>query len=102
MYNMHMTGLPITYYAVFDFQYTKASFMTQHQHYRLGVDHKFFNFRVFWKWIAYAMFYCFLMNVFCIYVPSISDSPGGREFGLWACGHTVLACSVLLCNIKML
>lgn len=28
MYNLHMTGLPITYYAVFDFQFTKASFMT--------------------------------------------------------------------------
>jgi magnesium-transporting ATPase (P-type) len=102
MYNMHMTGLPIVYYSIFDFQYTKAAFMKHPEYYKLGFDHKFFNFRVFWWWIAYAMIYCGLMNVFCIYVPSIVNGFEGKGFGLWACGHTVLECSVVLCNIKML
>ena len=75
--------------------------MNQAHYYRLGCDHKFFNLRVFWWWIGYAIFYCLLMNAFCIYVPSISDSKEGKGFGLWACGHTVLACCVLLCNLKM-
>ena len=55
MYNMHMTGLPIVYYSVFDFQYSKSVFMTTPSHYRLGPDGKFFNFSVFYIWIGYAM-----------------------------------------------
>lgn len=99
---MHMTGLPIVYYSVFDFQYSKSVFMTTPSHYRLGPDGKFFNFSVFYIWIGYAMIYCGLMNLFCIYAPSISASPEGKVYGLYSCGHTVLACSVLLSNLKML
>lgn len=102
MYNMHMTGLAVFYFAIFDFEFSKSTFLSQPQHYELGFGHNFFNFKVFWQWIGYAMIYCALMNIFCIWVPSNSDSAEGKLYGLWASGHLVLACSVLLCNLKML
>ena len=99
---MHMTGLPIMYYALFDFQYTKQMLMNEPILYKLGFEGKYFNFRVFWWWIGYAMLQCLLINYMCIVFPQNSPAENGKTFSFYASGHQVLAVCVLLANLKLL
>ena len=39
-YNIFFTGLPILYYAVFDFEFEKKNLQTDHRHYRIGFKSK--------------------------------------------------------------
>ena len=54
MYNIIFTGVPIAWYAVFDFQYQKNVLMFNPSLYAYGMKEKGYNFNVFWGWVLYG------------------------------------------------
>ena len=53
---MNFTGLPIQWYALFDWQYSKATLIKEPIHYRLGMENRCFSTGIFWRWLVYAFF----------------------------------------------
>lgn len=54
-YNIIFTGLPIIWFAVFDFEYEKEVLLRNPKLYRIGLDNVFFTPTVFWRWFVYAV-----------------------------------------------
>jgi phospholipid-transporting ATPase len=55
LYNVIFTGMPIIWFAVFDWEYPKEEFMKHPRHYKIGLENIFFNSYVFWRWFFYAV-----------------------------------------------
>jgi len=47
MYNISMTGLPIMYFALFDFEYSKLNFLRCPNYYKIGMMNACFGYRIF-------------------------------------------------------
>jgi len=54
-YNIFFTGAPIVWFAVFDWEHDKETFLNDPSLYRIGLDDVFFNKTVFWRWFFYAV-----------------------------------------------
>lgn len=50
LYNISFTGGAVFYWGVMDFKYTKAKSMSEPLLYKVGIDGKLFNHKVFWGW----------------------------------------------------
>ncbi len=55
LYNIMFTSLPIMWFAVFDWEHDKSTFLTNPRMYRIGLDDVFFNKWVFLRWFLYAV-----------------------------------------------
>ena len=55
LYNISFTSLPIMWFAVFDWEFSKEKFLNEPKLYRIGLDDVFFNKWVFWRWFFYAV-----------------------------------------------
>lgn len=55
LYNMSFTAIPIMWFAVFDQEHDKETFLTQPKLYRIGLEDVLFNKWVFWRWFFYAV-----------------------------------------------
>ena len=53
---MNFTGLPIQWYALFDWAYSKATLIKNPGLYRLGMVNSCFSTSIFWGWLTYAFF----------------------------------------------
>ena len=53
-YNVVFTGLPVCWYAMFDWQYSKQEFLDNPYLYKIGLKNKCFNSFIFWRWYFYA------------------------------------------------
>lgn len=49
-------SVPIVWYAIMDFQYSKRKLMTNPKYYDLGLKNKCFGTRVFWLWFINGAF----------------------------------------------
>jgi len=56
LYNIVFTGLPIIWYAVFDWEASKETFLTRPHLYRIGLEDVYFNTFEFWRIFFYAVF----------------------------------------------
>ena len=104
MYNMFFTGVAPMWWALFDFEHTKETFMKTPRLYRIGMDHTKFSMKIFWTWIAFATYQTVLLLFFCIvFIQMNPEVPeGGLIYNFWASGHmTYLAC-VILANFCLL
>lgn len=54
-YNVAFTGLPIIWFAIFDWEYSKKTFLKKPKLYRIGMEDVCFNAFVFWRWFFYAV-----------------------------------------------
>jgi phospholipid-transporting ATPase len=54
-YNIFFTGLPIGWFAVCDWQYTKQELLSNMKHYSIGLENKCFNPFRFWTWYFMAV-----------------------------------------------
>lgn len=53
-YNILYTGMPILWYAVFDWQFPKETLLENPKHYRLGLQNRCFHPVLFWSWYFMA------------------------------------------------
>ncbi len=54
-YNLALTAIPIIWFAVFDWEQEKATFLVNPRLYQIGMDDVFFNKAAFWRWFFYAV-----------------------------------------------
>jgi phospholipid-translocating ATPase len=54
-YNLALTAIPIIWFAVFDQEHEKETFLATPRLYKIGMDDVFFNTAAFWRWFFYAV-----------------------------------------------
>ena len=95
--------MPIVYYALFDFQHPKSTFLAQPHLYRIGLFSRSFGTRVFWYWFSYAFLQALLIYYICFYAIETTLMPSGTSGGgLWLSGSVVYAGVVIIANVKIL
>lgn len=61
LYNTLMTGLPVGWLAVYDWQYSKQELLNNPAHYKIGLKNKCFSPWIFWRWWFYAIWQSFFI-----------------------------------------
>lgn len=102
LYNVIFTGLPIIWFAVFDWEYDKAQLMRQPKLYRIGLEDVFFNVWVFWRWFFYAVWQGTLLCFLAFYSLDTALSPKGMVGCLNNDGNFIFGTIVLVVNLKVL
>lgn len=64
LYNLAFTAIPIIWYAVFDWEHDKETFLNKPSLYKIGMIDVYFNFGAFWRWILYAVG----QGIFIVYI----------------------------------
>ena len=54
-YNLMFTGVPIMWFACYDWEYDKKTLLSRPKLYRIGIEDVYFNQTVFWRWFFYAV-----------------------------------------------
>ena len=92
------------WWALFDFEHTKETFMNKPRLYRIGMDHTKFSMKIFWTWIAFATYQTVLILFFCIvFIQMNPEVPeGGLIYNFWASGHMTYLVCVILANFCLL
>ena len=52
---MAFTAFPIGWYSCFDYEYTKDVLLRRPFLYKIGMENKYFNKYVFWRWCTFAL-----------------------------------------------
>ena len=60
VYNVCFTGAVLFYWGVIDYRYMKQKFLDEPLLYRVGMEAKLFNTKVFWLWNLYACYQALL------------------------------------------
>lgn len=93
LYNVSFTGIPIMFYCLFDFEFSKKDLMANPKHFRLGLEDKSFTTLRFWSWCLYAGYHSVIILVFVFICSEQSLMEDGKNYNFWAGGHNVyLAC----------
>lgn len=66
LYNITMTSLPIMFYALFDFEYRKDTFLRKPHLYKLGMESRAFGRTIFIQWLIYALLHGALIYFVCL------------------------------------
>ena len=53
-YNVVFTGMPVCWFSVYDWQYSKPTFLENPGLYTIGLKNKCFSKFIFWRWYFYA------------------------------------------------
>lgn len=77
-YNLVFTGMPICWFAVFDWQYKKEVFLADPSLYKIGLKNKCFSRFIFWRWYLYATWQSFAIMLFSLEVLDYTTSFGIR------------------------
>lgn len=67
LYNIFMTGGPIMYYCLFDFEFDKREFLRFPKYYRIGMHNACFSYKIFLQWLSYALVVGFCVYIICFY-----------------------------------
>ena len=67
LYNIVFTSLPIMWFAIFDWEHSKETFLKTPKYYRIGLDDVYFNKSIFWRWFFYAVWQGALLMAITFY-----------------------------------
>ena len=56
-YNLLYTGMPICWFSTFDYQHSKAAFLSNPGHYSIGIKDQCFNPYIFWYYYISAIWH---------------------------------------------
>lgn len=101
-YNLALTAIPIIWFAVFDWEHDKATFLTQPKLYKIGMDDVFFNKAAFWRWFGYAVWQGVLIAFLVVYTFDNAVIQHGQQSGLALEGNYIFYTIVVVVNIKVL
>lgn len=99
---MNFTGLPIQWYALFDWQYSKNTLVKDPNHYRLGMENRCFSTKIFWGWLIYAFFQGIMILVFGLVFSCDTVVPNGKTYNFWDGGHFVYFLCIFLVSAVLL
>lgn len=102
LYNVVVTAIPIIWYAVFDWEYTKEYFLTHPKLYAIGIHDVYFNTSAFWRWFGYAVWQGILIAVLIVFTLQFSQIHHGQLSGLILQGNMMFYMVVVVVNVKVL
>lgn len=104
-FNISMTGLPICWFGVFDWQYSKQQLLENSFFYKLGMKNRGFNAYIYWRWYAYAVWQSFVILYFTYSTLSnvIGEYKNRAIYGSLSLNGTFIIETIcILVNIKVL
>jgi magnesium-transporting ATPase (P-type) len=101
-YNLALTAIPIIWFAVFDWEHEKETFLATPRLYKIGMDDVFFNTAAFWRWVFYAVWQGILLVYVIFFTFSAAEVQGGIQSGLVLEGNFVFYAIVVVVNVKVL
>lgn len=106
MYNIIFCGIPIMWFALFDFQHKKDEFLKiENAHwYGIGMRNDNFDTKTFIKWVACGIFEGLMIVFICFWsVEGLHPvNSSGRMWDFWAGGQQVYWVCVFVSNIVVL
>lgn len=102
LYNIMFSSVPIVWYAIFDQEHTKKTFMEKSSLYDIGIRHKCFGTKVFWYWFISGAFGALIVMYVGLYCMEWAVAANGQENGLYLSGSVVYAGAVIIANMKIL
>ena len=99
---MNFTGLPIQWYALFDWQFPKEELYNNPIHYRLGMENRCFSTTIFWRWLIYAFFQAIMVLYFGLIFPCNTLTASGKDYFFWDGGHFVYMLCIFLVSFVLL
>lgn len=118
-YNVIFTGMPVCWYAMYDWQFPKQVFMENPGLYKIGLKNKCFNSFVFWRWYFYATWQSFVIlwitlrcldsSHFGYKLSEIFTNPrditlhnrGVIEGSVWIDGTYIMQATIVLVTVKI-
>lgn len=90
------------WFAIFDWEHDKETFLTEPIHYRIGLDDVYFNKWVFWRWFFYAVWQGVVLMLISFFTLDTSMENDGKMGGITLDGNFVFAAIVIIVNVKVL
>ena len=90
------------YWGVMDTQHPKQKLLDEPSLYRVGIEGRLFNTKVFWSWNLYALYQAALVLYIGMVFTQDSPTPSGRTYSFWAGGHICYLMCVILANFVLL
>lgn len=117
-YNLVFTGMPICWFAVFDWQFKKEVFLRDPSLYKIGLKNKCFSSFIFWRWYFYATWQSLCIMIFSLMIMDYSTSfgihltdifkenpdlsAGVIQGSIWIDGTYILQAIILLVTVKLI
>ena len=101
-YNVLFTAIPIMWFAVYDWEHDKNTFLKNPDLYRIGLEDIFFDSTTFWRWFGYAVWQGTLLMFLSFFTLDGSSDGTGSLGCLSTDGNFVFAALVIIVNIKVL
>lgn len=101
-YNIVFTAIPVIWFAVFDWEHDKETFLRNPSLYRIGIENVFFNDWVFWRWFGYAIWQGTLLLFLSFYTIDLAMNKYGKLGCLTLDGNFVFGAIVIIVNVKIL
>lgn len=70
--------------------------------YEVGIRHKLFGQKNFWRWFSHGAIQAFVLMIVCYTTQQWTVLPDGRHFDFWMHGQVLFTGVVLIVNLKIL
>jgi len=103
LYNIIFTAYPIGWFATFDRELNHEKLESTPHLYKIGMNNKYFNVYVFWRWYVYA----FTMGLIIFWINTrvfefSMDPVHNTMVDFWSIGSSMYTCIVFVVNLKLL
>lgn len=102
LYNLALTAIPIIWFAVFDWEQNKETFLSDPKYYAVGIHDVFFNHMAFARWFGYAVWQGILLVVLVFFTFNEGTIQDGQLTGINLDGTFVFYAIVWVVNVKVL
>ncbi|XP_064404646.1 probable phospholipid-transporting ATPase IA isoform X2 [Halichondria panicea] len=102
LFNVLFTFLPTLTFGLYEQDTTARARMEVPSLYIASQEGKYFNTKVFWKWVGLAIFHS-LFLFFFVYFMLLQEAllSNGEVVGIWYVGNTIYTCVVITVNLKL-
>jgi magnesium-transporting ATPase (P-type) len=97
-----LTAFPIIWFAIFDWEHDKKTFLSNPNLYKIGMHDVFFNYLEFTRWFFYAVWQGILIMFLVLYTFEVGTIRNGQLSGLVLEGNYVYYAIIVVVNIKVL
>jgi phospholipid-transporting ATPase len=101
LYNLCFTALPIIWFAVYDWEHSKADLLSNPKLYKIGLMDVYFNKWVFWRWFATAVVQGILIVTITFDTLEEDYGQDAGTGGIWLDGTQVFTTMVFIANLKV-
>lgn len=102
LYNLAFTAIPIMWYAIFDWEHDKQTFLDQPKLYAIGMHDVYFNWFAFWRWFGYAFWQGIVIAIIVLSTFNFAQLIDGQQGGIYIEGNYMFYVVIIVVNIKVL